>query len=113
MGWLGAVGGFVEGTAEGAWNGVTGAASGAEHLAEDGYKLATDSSYRKQTWHSMINDAKAAAGFAQKAVGSADATKRQFGSWIDSGEKYLENKVDQGRAWLRQNGGVAGQAFGR
>jgi len=94
MGWLGA---------------VKGAVGGVEHLPEGGYRLATDSRYREQVWNSAVNDAKAAANFAQTAVRTHDGAKQQFGSWIDSGEKSLENKVDDGRAWLRQHGGVAGQ----
>jgi hypothetical protein len=110
MGWLDAVGGFFKGVGEGAWDGVKGTVNGVGHLAEDGYKLATDGHYRGQVWNSALNDAKAAANFAGTAVHNADAAKEQFGSWIDSGEKYLENKVDEGRAWLRQNGGPVGQA---
>jgi hypothetical protein len=82
---------------------------GGVHLAEDGYKLATDSHYREQAWNSAVNDAKAAANSAATAVRTADAAKEQFGLWIDSAEKYLEKKVDDGRAWLRESGGAVGQ----
>jgi hypothetical protein len=92
-----------------AFNAVKGVVTGGAHLAEDGYKLATDSHYREQAWNSAVNDAKAAASFVGNAVRSADAAKEQIGAWIDSGEQYLEKKVDDGRAWLRQHGGVVGQ----
>jgi hypothetical protein len=81
------------------------------HLAEDGYKLATDSNYREQAWHSALNHVKAAANFGKAAIRSVDAAKDQLGSMINSGEQYLEKKVDDGRAWLRQHGGVAGQVL--
>jgi hypothetical protein len=68
MGWLDAVGGFVKGVGEGAWDGVKGTVVGVGHLAEDGYKLATDGQYREQVWNSALNDAKAAANFAATAV---------------------------------------------
>lgn len=92
-----------------AFNAVKGVVTGGAHLAEDGYKLATDSHYREQAWNSAVNDAKAAASFVGNAVRSADAAKEQVGAWIDSGEQYLEKKVDDGRAWLRQHGGVVGK----
>ncbi len=81
------------------------------HLAEDGYKLATDSNYREQAWHSALNHVKAAANFGKAAIRSVDGAKDQLGSMINSGEQYLEKKVDDGRAWLRQHGGVAGQVL--
>jgi hypothetical protein len=37
-------------------------------------------------------------------VPSLDAAKQQLGAWIDSGEKHLENKVDEGYAWPRRRG---------
>jgi hypothetical protein len=83
--------------------------SGGEHLAEDGYKLATDGQYREQAWKSAVNDVKSAASLGASAVRGVDAAKEKVGSWIDSGEQYLEKKVDDGRAWLRQNGGAEGQ----
>jgi hypothetical protein len=84
---------------------------GTEHLAEDGYKLATDGQYREQAWNSALGDVKAVADFGKDAVRSIDAAKDQLGSMIDSGEHYIENKVDDGRAWLRQHGGVVGQTL--
>lgn len=76
---------------------------------EDGYKLVTDSHYRDQVWNSAVDDAKTAANVVSTPVRAVDAAKDQVGSWIDSGEKYLDNKVDDARAWLSQHGGVAGQ----
>jgi len=48
---------------------------------------------------------------AQTSVRDPDAAKEQLGQSIDSTEKFLENKVDDGRAWLRQHGGQAGQGI--
>jgi hypothetical protein len=43
-----------------------------------------------------------------KSVGTGvpclDAATEQLGAWVDSVEKQLENKVDEGHAWLRQRG---------
>lgn len=85
MGWLDSVGGFFEG-----------AGKDIVHAAQDGYQAAANG------WDTAFNAAKA-------AVQNADAAKAQVGSLIDSGEQYVEHKVDEGRAWLRQHGGVAGQ----
>jgi hypothetical protein len=91
---LGNVLGLVKGVGENAWDGVKGTVGGA-----------TD----KQMWNSAVKDAKAAANFAGTAVRNTDAAKEQLGSCIDSAEKCVENNVDKGRAWLRRNGGDAGQ----
>jgi endonuclease G, mitochondrial len=77
------------------------------HGAEDGAKAVASGA--EHGWQSALNDAKAAAGFVGTGVRSLDAAKEQLGSWIDSGEKGLTNKIDEGRAWLRQHGGVVGQ----
>jgi hypothetical protein len=47
-------GGFVKGIGEGACDGVKGTVSGAAHLAEDGYKLATDSRYHEPLISSQL-----------------------------------------------------------
>jgi endonuclease G, mitochondrial len=100
MGWLGSVLNSVgHGLSDAGRLVVSGAEDGAKAVAsgvEDG-------------WKSALNDAKSAGEFLGTGVRSLDAAKVQFGSLIDSGEEYLENKVDDGRAWLRQHGGVAGQ----
>jgi len=75
----------------------------AGHAAGDGYKAAGDA------WNTAVEDAKASANVVGTAVRDADAKKEQIGSWIDSKEQQLEHKADEGRALLRQNGGVAGQ----
>jgi DNA/RNA non-specific endonuclease len=93
-------GGFVVHGAEDGAKAVAG-------VAQDGAKAVA--SGVEDGWKSAFNGAKAAVGALGTGVRSLDAAKQQVGSWIDSGEKYLENKVDQGRAWLRQNGGIAGQ----
>jgi hypothetical protein len=96
MSWLGSVVG-----------GLTDAGKFVVHGAEDGAKAVA--SGVEHGWKSAFNDAKAAAGLLGTGVRSLDAAKEQFGSWIDSGEKDLTNKIDEGRAWLRQHGGVAGR----
>jgi len=83
--------------------------NGGAQLAEDAHKLATDGHSREQAWNAAVDQAKAVANSAADAVRSVDAAKEQVGSWIDSGEKFLEKKVDDGRAWLRENGGAVGQ----
>jgi hypothetical protein len=71
--------------------------------AGKGQKAASDS------WNAAVEDAKAGANAVTTAHREVDAKKEQVGSWIDSKKQQLEHKVDEGRAWLRQNGGVAGQ----
>ena len=64
-----------------------------------------------QLMQGVVNGAKETANFVQTAVRTIDEKKEQLGAAIDSGEKYLEGKVDDGRAWLRENGGAVGQAI--
>ena len=92
MGLLDGVGGFVKDTGD-----SIGRAAG------NGYKAASD------TFNAALEDAQATANVVGTAVRDADAKKEQASAWIDSKEQQLEHKVDEGRAWLRQNGGVAGQ----
>src|SRR5215475_10335656 len=92
MGLLDSVGGFIKD-----------AGDGIAHAAGDGYKAASDA------WNTAVEDAKEAAHAVGTAVRDVDAAKEKIGAWIDSKEQQLEHKVDEGRAWLRQNGGVAGQ----
>ncbi len=92
MGLLDSVGGFVKD-----------AGDGVARAAGNGYKAASD------TWNSALEDAKAGANVVAASVRDSDAKKEQIGSWIDSKEHQLENKVDQGRAWLSEHGGVAGK----
>jgi hypothetical protein len=92
MGLLDSVGGFFKGDGD-----------GIAHTAGNGYKAASDA------WNTAVEDAKAGANVVATVVRDADANKEQIGSWIDSKEQQLEQKVDEGRAWLRQNGGVSGQ----
>jgi len=58
-----------------------------------------------QLMQGVVNGAKEMAN----TVRADDEKKQQFGAWIDSGEQYIEGKIDQGRAWLRENGGTVGQ----
>jgi hypothetical protein len=95
MGWFDSVSGFFEG-----------AGKDIVHAAKGGYKAAADG----HLWDTALNVAKAGVHVVGTVVHDNDAEKAQIGSWIDSGEQYVEHKVDQGRAWLRQHGGAAGQA---
>ena len=79
------------------------AGDGIASAAENTSKAASDA------WNTAVEDAKAGANAVATSVRDADAKKQQIGAWIDSKEQQLEHKVDEGRAWLRQNGGVAGQ----
>jgi hypothetical protein len=92
MGLLDNVGGFVKAAGDGI-------ASAAENTS----KAASDA------WNTAVEDAKSGANAVTTAVRDADAKKEQIGAWIDSKGQQLEHKVDEGRAWLRENGGVAGQ----
>jgi endonuclease G, mitochondrial len=111
MGWLGSVLSSVG-------HGLSDAGKAVVHGAEDGAKAVASgakdgakavASGVEDNWKSAFNDAKAAAGVLGTGVRSLDAAQEQLGSWIDSGEKDLTNKIDEGRAWLRQHGGVVGQ----
>jgi hypothetical protein len=92
MGLLDNVGGFIKQAGDGI-------ASAAENTS----KAASDA------WNTAVEDAKTGANAVATSVRDTDAKKQQIGAWIDSKEQQLEHKVDEGRAWLRQNGGVAGQ----
>ena len=92
MGLLDNVGGLVKQAGDGI-------ASAAERTS----KAASDA------WNTAVEDAKAGANAVATAVRDADAKKQQIGAWIDAKEQQLEHKVDEGRAWLRENGGVAGK----
>ena len=83
------------------------AGDGITHAAEKTSKAASDA------WNTAVEDAKEGANVVATAVRDADAKKEQIGAWIDSKEQQLEQKVDEGRAWLRRNGGVAGQVASR
>jgi hypothetical protein len=107
MSWLGSVVGGLTDAGRFVVHGVEDGAKAVAGGAKDGAKAVA--SGVEDGWKSAFNDAKAAAGLLGTGVRSLDAAKDQFGSWIDSGEKDLTNKIDEGRAWLRQHGGVAGQ----
>ena len=111
MGWLGsALSSVGHGLSDAGGFVVHGAEDGAKAVAivaKDGAKAVA--SGVEHGWNSAFNDAKAAAGLLGAGVRGLDAAKEQFGSWIDSGEKDLTNKIDEGRGWLRQHGGIAGQ----
>src|SRR5262245_45819561 len=79
------------------------AGDGIAHAAESVSKAAG------AAFNTAVEDAKAAAHAVGNVVREADAIKEQVGSWIDQKEQQLEHKVDEGRAWLREHGGVAGQ----
>jgi len=92
MGLLDSVGGFIKD-----------AGSGIAHAAESGVKAAGDA------FDTAIEDAKAAAHTIGNVVREVDAAKEKVGAWIDQKEQQIEHKVDDGRAWLREHGGVAGK----
>ena len=79
--------------------------------AGDGIASATENTSQaaSDAWNTAVEDAKAGANAVATAVRDADAKKQQIGAWIDAKEQQLEHKVDEGRAWLRENGGVAGK----
>jgi hypothetical protein len=85
MGWLDSVGGFFKHVGE-----------DTAHVAEDG-------------WNTAFKAAKAGANAVGTAVRDSDAETARVGAWFDSGEQYAVDKINDGRAWLRQHGGVAGK----
>jgi hypothetical protein len=104
--------GFAKGVGEGAWEGVKGTVSGVGHLAEDGYKLATDSQYRKQVWSSAVNDAKATANFAATAVTDPGKAADEIGNTASHAWNALETAYNQAAA-RGQGGEFIGQIFGQ
>jgi hypothetical protein len=92
MGVLDSVGGFIKD-----------AGDGIAHAAGNGYKAASDA------FDTAIEDAKAAAHTVGNVVREVDAAKEKVGAWIDQKEQQIEHKVDDGRAWLREHGGVVGK----
>jgi endonuclease G, mitochondrial len=105
-------GGFAKGVGEGAWDGVKGTVSGVGHLAEDGYKLATDSQYREQAWNSAVNDAKAAANFAATAVTDPGKAADEIGNTASHAWHTLETAYNQAAAH-GQGSEFIGQIFGQ
>ena len=79
------------------------AGDGIASAAEKTSKVASDA------FDTAVEEAKAGANAVATVVRDADAKKQQIGAWIDAKEQQLEHKVDEGRAWLRENGGVAGK----
>jgi hypothetical protein len=79
------------------------AGDGIASAAEKTSKVASDA------FNTAVEEAKAGANAVATTVRDADAKKQQIGAWIDAKEQQLEHKVDEGRAWLRENGGVAGK----
>jgi hypothetical protein len=77
------------------------AGDGIASAAEKTSKVASDA------FNTAVEEAKAGANAVATVVRDADAKKQQIGAWIDAKEQQLEHKVDEGRAWLRENGGVA------
>jgi endonuclease G, mitochondrial len=109
---LSEAGGFVKGVGEGAWDGVKGTVSGVGHLAEDGYKIATDSQYREQAWNSAVNDAKAAANFAATAVTDPGKAADEIGNTASRAWHALETAYNQA-ASRGQGDEFIGQIFGQ
>jgi hypothetical protein len=92
MGVLDSVGGFIKD-----------AGNGIAHAAESAVKAAGDA------FDTAVEDAKAAAHTIGNVVREVDAAKEKVGAWIDQKEQQIEHKVDDGRAWLREHGGVVGK----
>ena len=104
--------GFVKGVGEGAWDGVKGTVSGVGHLAQDGYKLATDSRYRADAWKSAVNDAKAVGNFA--ATAATDPGKAAEGIGNTAGHTWDALKTAYDQAAARGQGSeFIGQMFGQ
>jgi hypothetical protein len=74
------VGGFVEGTGEGLYDGAKGMVEGAGTVVKGAYSLATSAEARKQAWDSAVADAKSAGGFAETAVTNPGRAAREIGS---------------------------------
>jgi hypothetical protein len=105
-------GGFLKGAFKGGWDGLKGTVSGIGSLAEDGYKLATDSHYREQVWNSAVNDAKAAANFAQTAVTDPGKAADEIGNTATHAWHALETAYNQAAA-RGQGSEFIGQIFGQ
>jgi hypothetical protein len=105
-------GGFARGVGEGAWDGVKGTVSGVGHLAEGGYKLATDSHYREQAWNSALNDAKSAANFAATAVTDPGKAADEIGNTTSHTWHALETAYNEAAA-RGQGSEFLGQIFGQ
>jgi hypothetical protein len=105
-------GGFARGVGEGAWDGVKDTVSGVGHLAEDSYKLATDSHYREQVWNSAVNDAKSAANFAATAATDPGEAADEVGNTASHAWHALETAHNQAAA-RGQSSEFIGQIFGQ
>lgn len=79
------------------------AGNGIAHAAEKTSQVASDA------FNTAVEEAKSGAHVVATVVRDADEKKQQIGAWIDAKEQQLEHTIDQGRAWLRDNGGVAGK----
>ena len=112
MSWLGDVGGFAEGVGEGAWDGVKGMVEGVGHLAQSGYKLATNSQYRKQAWDDAVHDAKAVGNFAATAVTDPGKAATETGHAISGAWHSVQTAYDQAAAH-GQGSAFVGKLFGQ
>lgn len=111
-GWLDAVGGFFQGVAQGVWNGAKGTVTGVVHLAEDGYRVATDGRYRARVWHSALGDAEAAGRFAATAVADPAKAAEEIGAGASRVWRALENAYERANA-RGQGSEFIGQLFGQ
>lgn len=109
---LGDVGGFLKGTAEGAWDGAKGMVQGVGGLAHDGYKLATDGQYRKQAWDSAVKDAKAAGDFAGTAVTDPGKAADEVGHAASGAWHSVQTAYDEASAH-GQGSAFIGKMFGQ
>ncbi len=80
---------------------MRGTVTGVAHLAEDGYKIATDGQYREQVRNSALSDAKAAANFAATAVTGPGKAADEIGNTASHAWHALENAYNQAAAHSR------------
>ena len=88
------VGGFVEGTGEGLYDGAKGAVEGVGTLAKGAYHLATSAEARKQAWDSAVSDAKAAGNFAETAVTDPAKAASEIGHTASGAWNKLSTAYD-------------------
>ena len=112
MSWLSDVGGFAEGVGEGAWDGAKGMVQGVGHLAQSGYKIATNSQYRKQAWDDAVHDAKAVGHFAATAVTDPSKAATETGHAISGAWHSVQTAYDQAAAH-GQASAFVGKLFGQ
>jgi hypothetical protein len=112
MSWFSDAVGFVKGVGEGAWDGTKGMVSGVGDLASDGYKLATNSQYRAQAWHTAVQDAKAVGNFAETAITDPSKAGHEIGNAASGVWHSVQSAYDQAAAH-GQSSEFVGKLFGQ